>query len=137
MFAPEGCRGPRTSSAIVTALECIALLAFSGTAGAADPSGRARLFAALPDWTGIWELAGAERLPPPVPKLWGKPPYTRAAQQKYAPKGFPVAAARNLIEVFAFVAPRASGCQDGRSVASPGFPAIMEVPFSDSLFELL
>ncbi|HEV2700772.1 MAG TPA: hypothetical protein VGV09_04015 [Steroidobacteraceae bacterium] len=107
------------------------------TAASTAAAARARSFATLPDWTGIWETAGSDAFPPPVPKLWGKPPYTAAAQQKYAPHGFPVAAAKNLIDVFISVAPTASGCQDGRPVASPGFPAIMEIPYSDILFELV
>ncbi|MEJ0004946.1 MAG: hypothetical protein WDM77_00750 [Steroidobacteraceae bacterium] len=103
------------------------------------PAQRARAFAELPNWTGIWETEAAERLlssgAPQFepPKLWGKPPYSVEWEKHLAgahPQGGP---------------PPGSGSPPGAlelpptaKVCSPGgFPAVMEYPVPDYLFELL
>jgi len=102
---------------------------------AGDPSVRAHLFAGLPDWTGIWETEAAAALEagmdPATPKLWDKPPYSSAAQKKYAPNGFPLAGAKSFFAAL-------TGVQATGKLCQPlGFPGVMEVPVPDYLFELL
>ncbi len=120
------------------AILLVCLLATSvaiGTAVATEPSARARILAALPDWTGIWETEAAAGLmagkPPATPKLWDRPPYTPQAQSEYAPTGFPLAGAVNLHAALPSASSTAKACQPF------GFPAVMEVPVPDYLFELL
>jgi len=102
---------------------------------AAEPPARSRAFAGLPDWSGIWGTeAGAGLLAgklPEVPALWRKPPYTAQAEQQYAPSGFPLDGATNLFGALDEVASTFKACGQN------GFPAVMEVPVPDYLFELL
>jgi hypothetical protein len=116
-------------------LALLAVGSLAEAAGAADSSSRARILAALPDWTGIWETEAAAAMmtgkPPATPQLWDRPPYTPQAQQKYAPSGFPLAGAENLIPALESASPTVKACQPF------GFPAVMEVPVPDYLFELL
>ena len=111
-------------------------LVLAGTVSvAAEPAARAHLYAALPDWTGIWGTpAGTAVLagkPPPVPKLWGKPPYTTQAEKQFAPHGFPLDGAPNVIAAAEQTAPAQKIC------GPAGFPGVMEAPVPDMLFELL
>jgi hypothetical protein len=118
-------------------------VALISTADAESAGGqRERAFAKLPNWTGIWETEAAERLLAShtaafeAPKLWGTPPYNAewARKKAFAP---PPAGALG--------APPAGAPPTGSSdlpattkACSPsGFPAIMEFPVPDYLFEIL
>ena len=125
-----------TLRVVGAAIPLLALLAVSASGDAAEPSARARLFATLPDWTGLWETeAQAEFITrgklPATPKLWDKPPYTTAARKKYAPGGYPFAGARNFFAVTNGVAPTVKVCRPF------GFPGVTEMLFEDGIFELL
>jgi hypothetical protein len=95
------------------------------------PAQRALTFAALPNWTGLWETEAAAgllstgKLQPP--KLWGTPPYNAEWEKKLGragPPGQPTAQLRDL-------PPAVKACDPG------GFPAVMEYPVPDYLFEIL
>jgi hypothetical protein len=125
---------PWIGLAVAAATPVIALFALGIEAGADNPAARVRLFAALPEWTGIWETEAAMQLDrgvfPPVPKLWREPPYTPVAQKKYAPAGFPLMTAKNAFDFQSRTATE--------KLCQPlGFPSIMEMPVGDFLFELL
>lgn len=88
-------------------------------------------FAALPNWTGLWETEAAARLSATgkleQPKLWGKPPYNAEWEKKSRsarPYGEPAAPSVDL-------PPAVKVCEPG------GFPAVMEHPVPDHLFEML
>jgi hypothetical protein len=106
-------------------------------------SQRERALAQLPNWTGIWETEAAGRLlishahQFEPPKLWGKPPYNAEWAKKVAsahPQGAPPVGASP------------GGAPPGgvfdlpptvKMCAAAGFPAIMESPVPDYLFEIL
>ena len=118
-------RTPLLLSAVLAAV-------LTGPAHAAEtPAPRALAFAALPNWTGLWETEAAAgllatgKLEPP--KLWGKPPYNAEWEKKSrgaGPNGEPAAPPTDL-------PPAVKVCEPG------GFPAIMEHPVPDYLFEML
>jgi hypothetical protein len=102
-----------------------------GMAAAQTLTPRARALAALPNWTGLWETEAAVRLSATgklePPKLWGRPPYN-ADWEKKSPRagsdGKPAALQTDL-------PPAVKVC------LSAGFPAVMDHPVPDHLFELL
>jgi len=109
---------------LAVALTCPAL-------AAETPTSRARAFAALPDWTGLWETEAAAGLVATgkfePPRLWGKAPYNAEWEKKSQgsrPIQEPAAPPADL-------PPAVKVCEPG------GFPAAMEVPVPDSLFEML
>ncbi len=127
---------PSTFLTAGAAIWLIALLASSSTAGAAESSARARLFATLPDWTGLWETEARAEFSnhgkfPATPKLWDKPPYTEAAQENYAPEGFPLAGLENFFAVFNRRPRGEKDCQPA------GFPGIAETLLEGGIFEWL
>lgn len=95
---------------------------------AQGPASRAAVFARLPDWTGIWEteaavtLRSTGRLQPP--QLWSAPPYNAEWQGRSARPGGAPSSATDL-------PPTIKACEPA------GFPASMEHPVPDLLFELL
>ena len=109
-------------------------VAMAGPVAAGRPGApRARTFTQLPNWTGIWETEAAARLLTSaghtfeMPKLWGKPPYNPEWARKQPgapPPGPPPPGGGDL-------APTIKVCSPG------GFPAIMEYPVPDYLFEIL
>jgi hypothetical protein len=121
-------RGLRAGTAILALSLCAA------TAGAGDPAARMRIFSSLPDWSGIWENEGAVAVlagkPLAPPKLWGRPPYTPEAERRFSPKSLS-APGKDTLGVLNEALPTAKVCKTG------GFPAIMEAPVPDYLFELL
>ena len=130
----EGIVKSQTSRAAPAAI--IALVTFAAMAGAAEPTTRARTFAALPDWTGLWEAEAHAAMVmhgkfPATPKLWDQPPYTAAAQKQYAPDGFPRPALGNFFATFNRLPRKAKYC------APAGFPNIMDTPFEGGMIELI
>lgn len=104
-----------------------------GTVHAAEtPASRVRAFAALPDWTGLWEAESAAVLLATgkfqSPKLWGTPPYNAEWEKKVRDAGPNAHAAAAQTGV---LPPALKVC------APAGFPEIMEVPVPDYLFEML
>lgn len=89
------------------------------------------MLAALPNWAGLWETEAAARLPTTgkleSPQLWGKPPYN-AEWEKRAGKTRPKDGAPLLA---VDLPPAVKACEPA------GFPAAMEHPVPDHLFELL
>ncbi len=124
---------PRSWRAVVILVQAGVLLAAGSMAQTAEPAARARLFATLPDWTGIWENEGAAAVlagrPLALPKLMGKPPYTAEAEKIYA--SLPLGPGGNVFEALARALPVFKVCQ------SSGFPGVMEAPVPDYLFELI
>lgn len=92
---------------------------------------RARAFAVLPDWTGLWETAASAHLQATgnftTPGLWAAPPYN-AEWADRAETALPAPAAG---EPHIGLPPAVKTC------APSGFPAVMEFPVGDLLFELL
>ncbi len=130
--------GRHRSSTLRTAgaaIRVMALLVVNITAAAGDPSARARIFATLPDWTGIWENEGAVAVlagkPLAPPKLMGKPPYTAEAEKIYASTNLVLGTADDALKALEQAAPALKVC------ASSGFPGVMEAPVPDYLFELI
>jgi hypothetical protein len=131
----------RRSVPWVCAVVAVALMS-SADAELTGPQ-RERALAKLPNWTGIWETESAARLLTShaqqfePPKLWGKPPYNAEWAKKMAsahPQGAPPGGAPpggappgGVFDL----PPTAKMC------AAVGFPAIMESPVPDYLFEIL
>ena len=120
-------------SAVLAAAAATALtMTLTLTARAAEtPAARALAFAALPDLTGLWETEAAAGLLVTgkfqPPKLWGEPPYNAEWKKKSRgadASGAPAAPPTDL-------PPAVKACDP------QGFPAVMEVPVPDYLFELL
>ena len=122
-----------TWRAIVISVQAGVVLAAGSAGQTAEPAARARIFATLPDWTGIWENEGAVAVlagkPLALPKLMGKPPYTAEAEKIYA--NLPLGRGRNVFEALARALPVFKVCK------SSGFPGVMEAPVPDYLFELI
>ena len=129
----------RVAGVGIAALQVLAAPCLCGGASAAGPTARISTFATLPDWTGIWETEEAALLDqgklPATPKLWDQAPYTKAAQRRYAPDGFPFAGATNALAVLTRLGTGISP-QGGKTCRPFGFPTIMDVPVGDVLFEL-
>jgi hypothetical protein len=121
-------------SAVNAALSLLVLLA-GAAADAGEPAARTRIFSNLPDWTGLWVNEGAVTVlagkPLPQPKMWGKPPYTAEAEKRYALLDLSGPAAKDALHVLERALPTLKVCKPN------GFPAIMEAPVPDYLFELL
>ena len=102
-----------------------------------DSASRAHAFAALPNWTGLWETEGAARLSTTgmlvPPKLWGKPPYNAEWERKSRSAGSnaePATRSSNW--------PSPTDLPRAVKVCEPaGFPAAMEHPVPDHLLEML
>ena len=127
---------PRSFRATTSTICLIALLGARTSAGPAEPPARVQAFASVPDWSGLWETEAQAALVtrgtlPAIPQLWDKPPYTAAAEKKYAPGGFPFSGAKNFFAVPNGVAPTVKVCKPF------GFPGITEMLFEDGMFELL
>jgi len=124
---------PGTWRAIMIAVHASVPLTVGATAHAAEPDARARIFATLPDWTGIWENEGAVAVlagkPLAPPKLMGKPPYTAQAEKIYA--NLPIGVGENVFQALARALPVFKVCK------SSGFPGVMEAPVPDLLFQLI
>jgi hypothetical protein len=121
-------RAHRLSFAMPAAM--LAAMFVAPASSAEAPSQRARAFAALPNWTGLWETEAAARLSATgrleAPKLWGKPPYNAEWEMKTRSAG------HNASASAATDLPRAvKVCEPG------GFPVGMEHPVPDHLFEVL
>lgn len=94
-------------------------------------SARTRAFAALPDWTGLWETEAAARLlstgqftPPP---LWGSPPYNDEWAKRTG-EALPAAA----------TPAEASDLPPTVKLCEPtGFPMNMVHPVADMIFQML
>jgi hypothetical protein len=126
---------PRPWRTIVISIQAGVLCAICSSVQPAEPGARARVFATLPDWTGIWENEGAAavlaRKPLALPKLMGKPPYTAQAEKLYAPANLALRPGDDVLNALARAAPALKVC------ASTGFPGVMEAPVPDVLFELI
>ena len=125
------------AGAAVLATALTALIPKSALA-AQPPAPRALAFAALPDWTGLWETEAAARLVATgklePPKLWGKPPYNAEWERKSLGGGGPKGSSRpkrDPVAPPADLPPAVKVCEPG------GFPAGMEHPVPDHLFEML
>jgi len=120
---------------MLRAVLSLLILLMSAATGASESSARADIFSKLPDWTGIWVSEGAMAVlagkPLPQPKLWGKPPYTAEAAKRYASARPTAPHGKDALEELQRVLPDVKVCK------SSGFPAIMEAPVPDYLFELL
>ena len=111
---------------------CVLTVGLIGPANAAEtPALRTRAFAALPNWTGLWETEAAGRLRTTgqftPPTLWDNPPYNAEWEKKLRsamPGGAPAAPPTDLPPAVKVCGP-------------VGFPAAMEFPVPDQLFELL
>ena len=122
----------RTPLLLSAVLAAVLTMPAPGPAPAAEtPAPRALTFAALPNWTGLWETEAAARLSATgklePPKLWEKPPYNAEWEKKSR-------GSRSNREPAALPAdlPRAvKVCEPG------GFPAAMDHPVPDHLFEML
>ncbi|MGH8218758.1 MAG: hypothetical protein ACREUT_09375 [Steroidobacteraceae bacterium] len=125
---------PAAAPVLSAVLSLLMVLASAAT-GASESSARARIFSNLPDWTGIWVSEGAMAVlagkPLPQPKLWGQPPYTPGAKKRYASVRLTAPDGKDALEALQQVLPAVKVCK------SSGFPAIMEAPVPDYLFELL
>jgi hypothetical protein len=101
------------------------------TPAAETSESRTLAFAALPNWTGLWETEAAARLSRTgklePPKLWGKPPYNAEWEKKSRGAGPSEKPATSLTDL----PPAVKVCEPA------GFPAAMEHPVPDHLFELL
>jgi len=121
--------------AIVIAVYASVTLTVGATAHAAEPDVRARIFATLPDWTGIWENEGAVAVlagkPLALPKLMGKPPYTAQAEKSYPSANLPRGIGGDTLKALNHALPAFKVCESG------GFPGVMEAPVPDYLFELI
>jgi hypothetical protein len=109
-----------------------ALVCFGSAHAETNPQQRARVFASLPDWRGIWEAeAWTQRTAAGRPaggmaevraksQLMGHPPYNAAWEARYQ------AGMKNLDALRA--------AESTRKICSFGFPMVMESP---SLFEVV
>jgi hypothetical protein len=92
---------------------------------------RARTFAALPDWTGLWETTASSRLQASgvfvPPELWAAPPYNAEWAAKAGGRSAPTAADGPQPDL----PPAIKVCTPS------GFPAVMDFPVPDMLFEVL
>jgi hypothetical protein len=90
------------------------------------PAPRAAAFAALPNWTGLWETEEAAIYEATgklvTPKLWGTPPYNAEWEKKAGNAG---------AKAGAILQPAVKLCEKA------GFPEVMEAPVPDRLFEML
>jgi hypothetical protein len=131
------------SAALAAALVTTLTAVLTGPACAAEipaqaPAPRALAFAALPNWTGLWETEAAARLTATgklePPKLWGKPPYNAEWERKSLGGDRSTGGGRPNREPAAPPAdlpPAVKVCEPG------GFPAGMEHPVPDHIFEML
>ena len=121
------------SCTFVVAMLLSVPLALGASASAAKSTTRARVFATLPDWTGIWENEGAVAVlagkPLALPKLMGKPPYTAEAAKIYA--NLPIGVGDDAFQALARALPVFKVCRPS------GFPGAMEAPVPDLLFEII
>src|SRR5919197_1061440 len=119
----------RTHRLLLSAMLAAELSGHALAAETAVP--RAVACAALPNWTGLWETEAAARLSATgklePPKLWGKPPYNAEWERRSRradATGEPAVPPTDL-------PPTVKACEPA------GFPATMEHPVPDHLFEIL